>query len=388
MQAGTFRYLPLERVHFGRPTAAVLMEEAAARGATRIFVVTGRSLYRKTSLVTAAIAGLGDRIVGVFDECIEHTPRDSVLALTGQLRATRADLIVTIGGGTAIDTVKVALICLAENVRTVDALDAWHVRVDAEGHRTIPEISAPPCRQIAVPTTLSAAEFSDLAGCTERLTGKKHLFTAAGIGPAAVILDPAMTMHTPEALWLSTGIRALDHAVETLCSIEAQPMTDATSLRGVELLAPGLRRSHADPGEFAARLDCQVGVWLAGTGINRIAYGASHGIGHVLGAAAGVPHGMTSCVLLPAVLHYNRDVTAGPQRLLAHALGHADADPATLIRALIADLGLPTRLRDVGVRRDQFDEIAVKSLENPWVRTNPRRIDRAGQVLEILESAW
>ncbi|WP_454752788.1 iron-containing alcohol dehydrogenase [Cupriavidus necator] len=388
MPAGTYRYLPLERVHFGRPTAQVLAEEADQRRAARIFVVTSRTLNRTTDAVGRAIASVRDKVVGRFDACVEHVPRDSVIALASAMREARPDLVVTIGGGTAIDSVKVALVCLAEDVRTAAALDAHRVRVDAAGQRIVPRIAPPPCRQIAVPTTLSAAEFSDLAGCTDTASGSKHHVTAEGIGPASVILDPAMTVHTPSQLWLSTGIRAVDHAVESLCSIDAQPMTNATCLHGLAMLAGALRRHQTDSADHAARLDCQLGVWLCASGVNRVRYGASHGIGHVLGGALGVPHGITSCLLLPAVMRYNLAVTAPAQRAMARALGQDGADAAGLIAALIRDLGLPTRLRELEIPPSSFEALAHKALENQWVRANPRRIDRAQQVIDILQDAW
>ena len=118
-------------------------------------------------------------MVGLFDECIEHTPRDTVIALTRRLRETQADLIVSIGGGTVIDTVKVALVCLAEGVDDVDAMSQWHMRVNADGTRHTPQPRMPPCRQIAVPTTLSGAEFSDLGGCTDTRNGTKQGYTGS-----------------------------------------------------------------------------------------------------------------------------------------------------------------------------------------------------------------
>lgn len=388
MNPGTYRYLALDRVHFGRPAAEVIAEESQARQAQRVMVVASRTLNRNTDVVQAAVAGIEGKVVGVFDECEEHSPRESVLALAVRLRETKADLVVTIGGGTAIDTVKVALICVAEHVDTIEGFDRCHVRLDADGKRIAPTLADPPLRQIAVPTTLSAAEFSDLAGCTDRLTGQKHLYAAARIGPAAVILDAAATVHTPQRLWLSTGIRAIDHAVESVCSIEAQPFVDATCLRALALLGPSLRRNKDSPFDLDQRLNSQTGVWLASSGLGRVNYGASHGIGHVLGAALGIPHGITSCVLLPSVLRYNRDVLGGRNQLLATALGDAKAQPADLLAALINSLDLPTQLRQVGVTSDQFPELARKAMQNPWVRTNPRTIRDAGQVEEILRLAW
>jgi alcohol dehydrogenase class IV len=140
----------------------------------------------------------------LFDECIEHTPRDTVIALTRRLRQTQADLIVSIGGGTVIDTVKVALVCLAEEVDNVDDMSQWHMRVNADGTRHTPQPRMPPCRQIAVPTTLSGAEFSDLGGCTDTRYGTKQGYTGIYIGAAAVILTPTSPAHT-ERLWLSTA---------------------------------------------------------------------------------------------------------------------------------------------------------------------------------------
>jgi maleylacetate reductase len=190
MRTGVFNFLAQERVHFGVSAAEGIAAEAATRGATRIFVVTSRSLNRHTTAVKDALAPVQDRVVGLFDECIEPTPRDTVLTLTRRLREAQADLIVSIGGGTVIDTVKVALVCLAENVDDIDAMGQWHMRVAPDGSRITPRPRLPPCRQIAVPPTLSGAEFSDLGGCTDTRHGTKQGYTGTWIGAAAVILDP------------------------------------------------------------------------------------------------------------------------------------------------------------------------------------------------------
>jgi maleylacetate reductase len=388
MRTGVFNFLAQERVHFGIPAAEGIAAEVAARGAQRVFVVTSRSLNRKTDAVRNALAPVQDKVVGMFDECIEHTPRDTVLALTRRLRETKADLIVSIGGGTVIDTVKVALVCLAENVDDVDAMSAWHMRVDAAGQRVTPQPRQPPCRQIAVPTTLSGAEFSDMGGCTDTRFGTKQGYTGTWIGAAAVILDPRITVHTPERLWLSTGIRAVDHAVESLCSINAQPLIDATSVRALALLGRALTRYAADAQDLDARLDAQMGAWLASMGIRRTDYGASHGLGHALGADSGVPHGITSCVLLPTVMRFNADVCAPQLAEVAAALGDAAKPAADQVEALIARLGLPTRIGQLGIERSRLQTIAEKGMAIPWVRTNPRKIESVQQVVEILDAAW
>jgi maleylacetate reductase len=146
MKTGVFNYLELDRVHFGTPAAEALQTEATTRGAQRIVVVTSKSLNRKTDAVTAALSRIQPQVVGLFDECVEHTPRTSVLAVAQLLRDTRADLVVSIGGGTVIDTVKVALVALAEGVTTEGGLDAWHMRVAPDGSRVTPQ-PLPPDRR-------------------------------------------------------------------------------------------------------------------------------------------------------------------------------------------------------------------------------------------------
>ena len=388
MKTGVFNYLELDRVHFGTPAAEALQTEATTRGAQRIVVVTSKSLNRKTDAVTAALSRIQPQVVGLFDECVEHTPRDSVLAVAQLLRETRADLVVSIGGGTVIDTVKVALVALAEGVTTIDGLDAWHMRVAADGSRVTPQPRQAPCRQITVPTTLSGAEFSDLGGCTDTRFGTKQGYTGAFIGAAAVILDPRITVHTPERLWLSTGVRAVDHAVEALCSVNAQPLIDATSVRALALLGRSLKRYVTAPDDLDARLDGQMGAWLAATSIRRTEYGASHGLGHALGADAGVPHGITSCVLLPTVMRFNAEVCAPQMAEIAAALGDASRPAADQVEALIANLGLPTRLSQLGIGHDRLAVIAQKGMANPWVHTNPRKISDAAQLEALLQQAW
>ena len=388
MKTGVFHYLELDRVHFGTPAADALHTEAGQRGAQRIFVVTSKTLNRKTDAVNQALARIQPQVVGLFDECIEHTPRDSVIALAEAVRTAKADLIVSIGGGTVIDTVKVALVALAEDLTCIEQLDDWHMRVAADGSRVVPQPRPPPCRQIAVPTTLSGAEFSDLGGSTDTRFGTKQGYTGAFIGAAAVVLDPRITLHTPSQLWLSTGVRAIDHAVEALCSINAQPLIDATSVRALALLGRSLKRYPQAPDDLAARLDGQLGAWLAATSIRRTEYGASHGLGHALGADAGVPHGITSCVLLPTVMRYNAEVCAPQMAEIAAALGEPGRPAADQVEALIAGLGLPTRLSQLGLAHERLAIIADKGMANPWVHSNPRKIGEAAQLLAILESAW
>lgn len=386
--SGVYEYLAQDRVIYGRPAAQAVQETALRLGKRRVLIVSSKTLSRRTAVVPDIVAALGSMSAGVFDACVEHVPRESVLALADAVREIEPDLIVTVGGGTPVDTVKVALVALAEDIRELSRFDDFRVRVQADGTRVVPAVKDPPVRQIIVPTTLSGAEFSALGGATDRVRQVKDLYTARYIGGQVVILDPAVTVHTPDALWISTGVRAVDHAVETVCSRKPQPLTDATCLHALQMLGRSLRRNLREPKDLDARLDSQLAVWLSTTGLGRIEWGASHGIGHQLGAVAGVPHGHCSCVMLPSVLTWNRPVNAEQQALVARALGRDDGDAARAVAELVADLGQPARLRDVGVRREHFDAIARGAMQNMMVRSNPRPVNSEADVREILELAW
>jgi alcohol dehydrogenase class IV len=373
----SYQYLPLERVIFGRPAAAAAAEEAARIGAQRVFVVSSKTLSTKTAVIDAMAEALGSRFIGKFDDCIAHTPWPSIIAAAEAVRTAKPDLILTVGGGTPIDTVKILQICLAHGVSAIEGLENLRVATKPS-----------PVRQVVVPTTLSGAEFSNIGGGTDPRTRIKHSFSGADVGARSVILDPALTLHTPEWLWLSTGVRGIDHAVEALCSTEANAYCDGLALHALRLFAKNLSHTRSFPQDLDARLACQQASWLAASTIGRVAYGASHGIGHALGAAADVPHGHTSCVMLPHVMRYNEGATAGKQQLISEALGKPGLRAADAVSELISALGQPSTLRAVGVKREQLPAIAEASMKSAWVRSNPRPIRAPADVMELLEAAY
>jgi alcohol dehydrogenase class IV len=145
-------------------------------------------------------------------------------------------------------------------------------------------------RVICIPTTLSGGEFNALSGVTDEKTLHKQGYQHRLMAPVAVILDPAITVHTPHWLWLSTGVRSVDHAVETLASTRSNPFCDGVADSALRLLAEGLPRAKADPGDLDGRLKCQIGAWQSMIPIvGGVPMGASHAIGHVLGGACDVP---------------------------------------------------------------------------------------------------
>ena len=234
-------------------------------------------------------------------------------------------------------------------------------------------------RQISVPTTIAGGEFTAIAGVTNERTKVKEAVRHPLVMPRATILDPALGAHTPEWLWLSTGIRAVDHCVEGICSREAHPYADAQALKGLSLLTQALPRVKADGGDLDARMDCQIGTWLSiGPLSSGVPMGASHGIGYVLGAEFGVPHGHTSCVMLPFVMRWNKPVNAERQALVAAAMGHPGKDAGDVLDDFIRGLGMPRSLREVKVGPEHFDRIAQAGDGNAMGAAQPAQDRRPG----------
>jgi maleylacetate reductase len=388
LKSGRVVFGAMEEVLFGIPAAQAVAEQAARLDAERVFLMASGTLLRETDEIDKVRRALGNRCAAIFDRMPPHTPRRAVIVAAEQAREAGADLIVTVGGGSITDGAKAVQLCLSNDIRTPEALDAYRPVKGPDGVMRPPPCTAPSVGQISVPTTLSAGEFSAIAGVTDERRKVKELFRHPRIIPRAVILDPAITVHTPEWLFLSTGIRAVDHCVEGICSADAHPYADAQALRGLSLLSRGLPRVKADPSDVQARLDCQMGAWLSmGPLASGVPMGASHGIGYVLGAVFDIPHGHTSCIMLPSVMRWNKPVNAERQVLVASAMDHPGEDAGDVLGAFIAGLGMPRSLAAVNVGRQEFDRIAEQALGTPWVPRNPRRINGPAQVREILELA-
>src|SRR5215216_4144243 len=264
MRGGTHTLLPTERVHFGPGSLEQIKEEARAKG--RAFVVTGRSLSENTDLVRRVEKFLGEKHAGTFAGMSEHTPGDAVRRAAQM--AWGSDLLVSVGGGSVVDGTK----AVAREL----------------GYPT----------HVAVPTTLSGAEWAHRVGVTNEESGRKGGFSDPRAVPRVVVLDPETTLFTPEKLWLSTGIRALDHAVEGFLFGGDHPVTDVTGLEGARRLMEYLPLSKREPEDLDVRLELQLAAWLSYFEPANTPMGLSHELGRRIGASYEVPHGITSCITL------------------------------------------------------------------------------------------
>ncbi|HEX2728326.1 MAG TPA: iron-containing alcohol dehydrogenase [Rubrobacteraceae bacterium] len=342
MNSGTHIFLPTERVHFGAGSLRKIEDEA--RSKDRAFIITGRTLNEKTDLIRRVEGLLGEKHAGTYAGISQHTPGGAVEEAASQAEMAAADLLVSVGGGSVVDGTKAIARQLGYPV------------------------------QVAVPTTLSAAEWAHRVGVTDEATKKKSGFADPRAVPAVVILDPEATVFTPEKLWLSTGIRALDHAVEGYLYGGPHPITDVTGLEAIRRLLDYLPRSRQDPEDVDLRLELQLAAWLSYFGPMNTPMGLSHELGRRLGASYGVPHGVTSCITLAPSLAVAREGIPGERwRRLGDALG---GEPDGRVAVLVRELGLPGRLRDVGVPEAEIEKIAGEYGE------------READARDILHRAW
>jgi maleylacetate reductase len=342
VKSGTHTFLPTARVHFGANSLEKLEEEARPWG--RAFVITGRSLNEKTDLIRRVEALLDAAHAGTFAGIGQHTPGGTVEQAATQAETVAADLLVAVGGGSVIDGTKAV---------------AWQLGYPA---------------QVAIPTTLSGAEWAHRAGVTDEGIGRKRGFVDPKTVPPVVILDPQSTVFTPKKLWLSTGVRALDHAVEGYLYGGDHPITDVTGLEGARRLMEYLPLSKRAPEDLEARLDLQLAAWLAYFGPMNTPMGLSHELGRRIGASYDVPHGITSCVILAPSLEVLKERIPDERWSgLSAALG---GDPPERVSSLVGELALPGSLGEVGVSEEDLESIAGEYG------------DREEEVLEILKSAY
>ena len=384
MLSGTHRFPRQDLVTYGRPAVEALRELAAAWHNHRLLIVTTASLEKGPAAVLAE--ELGELCAGVFAGISAHSPREGVIAGAEAARRADADLLVAFGGGSAIDATKVMQLCLWAGLTRAEDLDPYRAGRGPDRVR-VADIPAG-VRMVAIPTTLSAAEFTPFAGVTDVARKAKEGYAHPLLAPRAVILDPLVTLATPPELWFSTGLKAVDHAVEQLCNPQRAPFADALAEDGLRRLARGLSGAKADAGDLDARLECQFGMWLAMSGVGSgRGMGPSHAIGHTLGGTYGIPHGITSCIVLPAVLKWSEGYADERLALVSDLMGAPGRPASEAVKRLVTSLGLPADLKSVGIGPESFQAIAEHTMHDAGVRTGARPVAGPQDIVAILELA-
>lgn len=372
-------------------------------------LVTSPSVLR-TPVVDRVTAGLGhDRVAGTFGDSREHTPVTSIEEAYQFAQDVGADVLIGVGGGSSMDTAKgVALAYLSgssdisghsgtlkgfkgrlrDPVGQVVELQHMLAGRHVDG-RVLPLVQ--------IPTTLSAAEATQHAGITGR-DGRKEQYHHPLIGARVVVHDPALTLSTPDRLWLSTGVKALDHAVEIAYSSLGNDLAQAVACNSVRLLRELLPLSVRSAEALEARSRLQATAWSV-IGMTQATFanvGLDHALVHRLGGKLGIPHGIATCTTLPWVMEYNKPAAVESMALIGRiGFGSRAEDPDAAaddaiagVRSLLSELGLSLRLRDYVPDEAQLDEIASLTLTDTGMAGNPRQDVTADDVRGILARAW
>jgi len=337
-KVGFHQYPPMDQVIFGKPAGQALREEAEKRDAKRVFLIVSRTLNTKTDEIEKIRNALGSRYAGTFDGVPQHTTRASAVEATAHAAEAKADLVVAVGGGSVVDAAKIVLMCLEHEITDESGLDGFELVSTPEGPRPGP-FRAPKVRMIAIPSTLSGGEYNSGTLVTDTRRKLKQIFSHPMMMPLSIILDPEITRHTPQTLWLGSGTRAMDHGIEAVCSPKGNPLVESVCLRGLRYLYDGLQATRENPDDLEGRQFCQLGSWMSAFGLQcRVPMGASHAIGHVLGGTCDVPHYLCTAVMMPSVLKYNQPVTDEAQRKIAEAWRAPDARASDIFARFIGRL--------------------------------------------------
>ncbi|KDR75815.1 hypothetical protein GALMADRAFT_68153 [Galerina marginata CBS 339.88] len=350
-------------------------------GVKKALVVTGKSLHSKASFGKSpqtdvvrqveAILKEHDAYGGTFFDIGQHSPIAGIRDGIQQYNKTGCDSIVSVGGGSPVDASKAML---------------YNIQKDVGG-------KTPP--QIAIPTTLSAAEYSIGAGFTNE-EGHKVAVSSQELAPAGIILDAELTLATPERLWLSTGIRALDHCVENLYRPGVSHPAKVLAYAALADLFKYLPESKADSASVEARQRLQIASWMSLWPMKLEKYsalGLSHALGHKLGARYNIPHGITSCLTLAPTVRLKSEIASEDDKKALEATlfylrepstGSLEGDVrrlATLIDNLVASLGLRSTLLEYKVPKEHLTSIASQALGSEDDPNLPK-------VVQLLDSVY
>jgi len=393
MISGTKLHFQQERIIYGRPAAEVIAEEAERLEARRVFLVSSRHLSGDNGPVANIAKALGARHAGTYGKAESHTPKEIVVEAANQAREVKADLLVSVGGGSVTDTVKIMQRCLWHNFTTVEQL----VPNRMFGVHQVPGLDPsrhPPSmddaiRMIAVPATYSAAEFNFGGSVLNRTTRAKEAHAHPLMIPRTVVLDPRVTLFTSLDQLLASGIYLVDHFIADFMSPKANLVSRMMIGEGVRHLPGALRAIKKDPDDLEPRLYGLLCAWWArDPDLSGVFQGLGHAIGLVFGERYRIPPGVSSAALQPTCLRWNLPSSEAQQKELAERMGRPGMPLADVVAELISDLGLRSRIRDIGVDRSDFPAIAERTMKNALIDSNPRKVTGVADVLEVLDAAW
>ncbi|SRR6266566_2662565 len=385
-----FRYTSYaQEIIFAAGSVAQLGDAVERFRWRRLMLCSTGSLRRGGHIATLEKA-LGSRLVAVYESVQPHVPHFQVAEALELASEKKIDALIGMGGGSPIGMAKAVSMALEEK------------RTGQQARAAFPT-DQPLVPVVAIPTTYAGSEMTPTYGITYSNDGsvRKVTETDSKITPKLVIYDPLLTLNLSSAMTASTGINALAHCIEALYSITRNPLSTSEALGGVRSIYTALPRCCIEGNDLEARTEMLVGAFLAGSALSHVTMALHHGLCHTLGGTASVPHGVANSIILPHAMRFNMDVTASQLAQAAEAMGIGRdksgpylsdevvaEEVVERIYALIGQMKLPQRLRDVGVKEADLPHLAQIALQSRAVKSNPKPITDAAQIETVLQAAW
>lgn len=380
-----FVFLTPTKIIFGKNTALDVAIEVENLKCKKALIVTDRELAKNTDIPERIKKVLGNLCVGIFTD-VEPDSGIHIVNQGAKLgKELGADCIVSVGGGSAIDTAKGIAIVLKEGGKLQD-------------YAGFQVLTRPQTPHIVIPTTAgTGSEVTYLAVIKNHEEGRKLLFGDYNILPNVAILDPKMTEGLPPRLTAATGMDAMSHAIEALHSLQREPIADGMALHAIRLIKAFLPKAVENGTDMMARGQMLIAANMAGAAFSNAQVGIVHALAHSVGARFKVHHGLANSILLPACLRYNADACGEVYLDVLSALGvniegiqpHKAGDVvADKIIEFTKKLGLAQRLRDVGVPEEGLKECSELALSDGAIVYNPKPIFDPDEILKVYQKAF
>ena len=382
-----FEFQDRTKIVFGVDSIDEVGKEVKKLDGTRVLIVTGSTAQRLGNIdrITKAMKEQGIEVAGIFDGIPENSETEIVEKGRNAAVEAGADMIVSIGGGSILDTAKGINVLLSEGGNLME---------DYQGANLITRPLKP---LIAIPTTAgSGSEVTFAAVILNEAEHMKIAFMSPFLAPNTAILDPKLTVSMPPRLTASTGMDALTHAIEAVHSTSRAPISTALALSAVRMIVENLSEATKNGTNLEARSNMLIGSTIAGLAFSNAMVGVVHALAHAAGGVSHVPHGIGNSIFLPYGMEYNLEYCPAEYADVAKAMGVDTAGLSQIDAArkaidaiwqLTKDLGLPQRLRDVGVREDDLDTIADFTLMDGTIVTNPREVD-PDEIAKVVKKAY
>lgn len=386
MKPNVFTFRTANKILMGNGAIEKIGVEAKSLNVTRALIVTDEGVMRiglpekvKQPLILAGIE------VKIFDRLESEPSIENVNECVEFTRGKKYDLFVGVGGGSSMDVAKIASI-LATNHGSV---------YDYIGIEKIPK---PGLSTILVPTTSgTGAEVTPNAIVTDKKAKVKKGIVSHFLLPDVAIVDPSLTLSLPPKITASTGVDALTHSIESYVSLNASPLSDVIALESIKLISHSLKRAVEDGSDIEARYNMALGSLLGGIALTNAGTGGVHALAYPLGGQFGIPHGLSNALILPYIVEFN--ITGNLSKFSkigaimrenVQGLGREEAAGKAVdaVRAMVIDVGLPKRLREVGIPKHALPEIAESASQvTRLLANNPRKMT-IDDIRKIYEAAF